>query len=192
MKTWTVTAIMIIGSVLGSPGTARAQTRGTEDPRAVEAYLMAASDYFRVSPQEVMVLSEWRLPAEEIPVVLFVARTAGVSPDVVVSFRMDGTPWRRLASRYSVGPGQLLLDLGGVASGTELAGAYQRFEGVPRNRWGGVELTDAEIIALVNIRFLAEHLRVSQARVLEARARGTSFVRIHWELDPAHGGAREP
>ena len=48
------------------------------DPEA--AYLRAVAEFFRVPASEMEIMRDWRLPADEIPVVLFLANRAGVSP----------------------------------------------------------------------------------------------------------------
>ena len=55
-----------------------------------EAYFRMVGGYFDVPPKEILILSEWRLPADEIPVVLFVARRASIPVDAVVAIAEEG------------------------------------------------------------------------------------------------------
>ena len=54
-----------------------AQAPGSD---TVASYYNAVGEYFRVPSSEIMILSEWRLAAEEIPVVLY---TAGQSLSLI-------------------------------------------------------------------------------------------------------------
>ena len=60
------------------PSSLEAQRRGPE-AHAVEAYYRTVGAALSVSLEEVRILGEWQLLPEEIAVVLFVARRAGVS-----------------------------------------------------------------------------------------------------------------
>ena len=63
-------------------------------------YFEAVADYFTVSPVEVSILGEWGMAVDEVPVVLFLARRAGVPPDMVVAQRQTGASWSEVAARY--------------------------------------------------------------------------------------------
>ncbi len=77
------------------PPEARAQ-----DQAAVASYYTAVGAHFKVPSSEIMILSEWRLPPEDIPVVLFVAGQGGISPEAVVALRRAGQDWSTIARRY--------------------------------------------------------------------------------------------
>jgi hypothetical protein len=57
-----------------------------------------------------------------------------------------------------------------------LASAYARFDATPRSDWPSIELSDPEVVGLVNIQFIGSALGVPPARVLEAAARTGSWV----------------
>lgn len=142
----------------------------------VEAYYRAVGDHFQVSFQEVSILSEWQLAPDEVPVVLFLASRGGISPDAVVALRRGGRGWAELASRYGVGAEDFHVPLGGGAAVGSLDRAYEQYEATPAASWGGIVLSDDEIVGLVNVRVLSEAANVSGARVLQARERAGSYV----------------
>ena len=84
--------VAVVGVSLCAASRASAQAPATE-----RAYYRAVAGYFRVTPEEVAILGEWDLRAEEVPVVLFVAGQAGVPPDFVVSLRPG---WPERANRF--------------------------------------------------------------------------------------------
>lgn len=140
---------------------------------ATEAYFGAVAEYFVLPRSEVAILSEWRLSAEEIPVVLFLARRAGVSPEAVVALRDAGRGWADLAGRYRLDAAQLHVPLPESAPAGALEGAYQRFRSLPAGRWKEIALTDAEIVGLVNLRLLSETLRRTPQEILAAAVSGS-------------------
>jgi len=157
----------------GSPSLS-AQEAGTA---ATRTYFGAVAEYFVLPRSEVDILGEWRLPAEEIPVVLWLARRGGVSPEAVVALRRSGQGWAALAGRYRMGPAQFHVPLPESAPAGPLAGAYERFRSLPAARWREIELSDADIVGLVNLRFLSETLRRAPVDVLAERSRG-SWVEV--------------
>lgn len=153
-----------------------------EDPAAREAYHRAVGDFFDVSDGEVTILREWQLPDEEIPVVLFVARRAGVSPEALVALRRGGRSWAELAGRYRVDASHFHVPLAEGAPAGVLSDAYQRFRSTPTGAWSSITLSDAEIVALVNLRLVARTLRMPAAEVLAAHSLASSFVDLYARL----------
>lgn len=148
---------------------------------ATQAYFGAVAEYFVLPRSEVDILGEWRLPAEEIPVVLWLARRGGVSPEAVVALRRSGQGWAALAERYRMGAAQFHVPLPESAPAGPLAGAYERFRSLPAARWREIDLSDADIVGLVNLRFLSETLRRAPQDVLAERS-GGSWVDVYARL----------
>lgn len=169
-----MTAIRRVGMVLAAagvlwPGSVAAQ--GGAAGR--EAYFGAVAEYFALPAAEVSILGEWRIPDEEIPVVIFLARKAGVSPEAVVALRRSGRGWSELAGRYGLGADQFHVPLGdGVPAGA-LTDAYARFRALPATRWGEVTLSDREVVGLVNLKVLAQTLGRSPEEILVRVGQGT-------------------
>ena len=128
------------------------------------AFLRAVAEHFGTPQQEVAVLAQWRLDMAEIPVVLFVADRAGVSPDVVISQRRRGEGWLVIARGYSVHAGDFHIPIDGDTG--FLAAVYERFSARAASDWDEVSLSDAEVVALVNVRFLSRHLDLPPDQVV--------------------------
>ena len=173
----TITVLFLLG-----PAVHQGQGAGGQE---ATAFLRAVGDHFGISAGEVAVLSRWRLPAGEIPVVLYLADRAGVSPDVVVAQRRRGESWMAIAGAYSVHAGDFHVQMDGPPG--VLAGTYERFNGRSASEWRGISLSDDEVVALVNVRFLSRFLRVSPARVAQELGGGRGMVDVFQRLG---GGGR--
>jgi hypothetical protein len=147
-----------------------------------DAYFRAVAEFFSMAAAEVAILSEWSLPSDEVPVVLFVARRAGVSPDALVALRRSGSPWAQLIGRYHLGAGHFHVPLAASADPGRLGGAYERFAEVSPERWSEVRLRDDEIIDLVNLRIVAQTLRMSPGDVLGRAVPGVTWVDLYGRL----------
>jgi len=167
---------VVCGAVLAGAGAVPASAQGGEAAEATRAYLRAVAEFFRVPADELRIFRQWRLEPEEVPVVLFVARRAGVSPDVVAGLRAGRRSWGELAARYGIGMGDLHVRPGGSLEGTRLEALYRALESRPRSRWDEVSVPDDAVVALVNARVLARVFGVAPAEVLRTAEREGGFV----------------
>ena len=90
----TIRRILALAFVVASTAGA-AEGQDTAGP-----YFRAVAEFFGVSAEEVDILREWRLDAQEVPVVLFVAGRSGVSPEALAQLRRSGRGWADLSARY--------------------------------------------------------------------------------------------
>jgi hypothetical protein len=163
----------------GVPGVVVAQ--GTQD-----AYFRAVAGFFDVPPSEVAILGDWPLPPDEIPVALFLARRAGVSPEAVVQLRRGGRDWAQLSARYRVDAAQLYVPLPDAAPAGVLQEAYDHYRAIPAASWSQVPLGDRDVVGLVNLRLLAQTLRMDPAEVLRAAGAGGSWAALYSRLIARH------
>jgi hypothetical protein len=126
--------------------------------------------------EEVVVVSDWDLDPDEVPVVLFLSRAAGVSPDALIGLRRGGRLWREVANRLGLGVRSFHLPLPEGEPLGFLARAYGEFRSRPPADWHQIELEDLEIIALVNLRVLSEQVGVTPLQVLRSREESGSFL----------------
>lgn len=159
-------------------GPAHAQERDA----ARADYFRAVAAFFNLPANEIAILADWDISADEIPVVLFVARRAGVSPEALVALRDAGDGWAELSRRYEVGPAAFHVPVRDDAAAGRLEDAYALFRSTPVGEWDTIRLSDDDIVALVNVRVISQALGLPAERVL-AETEGTgSFVRLHARL----------
>lgn len=163
----------LVAAVTVAPG-----VRG-QDVR--DAYFRAVAEYFDLPAAEISILGEWRMPADEIPVVLFLAHHAGVSPEAIVALRRSGRGWGELAGRYQVDAAQFYVPIPEGASAGILQSAYDRYRSVPTPNWSQVQLADRDIVSLVNLRVLSQTLHLAPEVVLAAADNG-SWVEVYARL----------
>lgn len=143
------------------------------------AYLRAVAEYFETPEAEVSLLADWNMSPDEIPVALFIATRAGVSPEALVALRSSGQSWTELTRRYRVGAGQLHVPFARVPTSGLLGAAYEQYQGRPPGEWSQVSLSDADIVALVNVRVLSSALGMGPDDVLERRTSAGSFAEVY-------------
>ncbi|MDH3424817.1 MAG: hypothetical protein OEN00_17595, partial [Gemmatimonadota bacterium] len=60
--------------------------------------------------------------------------------------------------------------------------AYRQYRSTPVAEWTTIRLTDDDIIALVNVRFISQSLKLPAERVLANTVGMVSFVELHARL----------
>lgn len=163
-------------AVLGGPSAAQERDAARVD------YFRAVAGFFNLPPTEVAILSDWELPPDEIPVVLFMARRAGVSPEALVALRDSGEGWSSLAERYRVHASALHVPVPDHAQIGRLESAYRLFRSTPVGEWSSIRLSDDDIIALVNVRVISQSLGLPAERVLVQTGSVTTFVELYARL----------
>ncbi len=147
----------------------------------VETYLRGVGEFFDVEAEEVSILGEWRLPADEIPVLLFFTQRTGVSSDALAALRRSGGSWADLANRFGLSTQAFHTSLPQERPGP-LSRVVSEYGSLPAARWRNLPLTDDEIIALVNLRFLVGYLQISPVAVMEGWERAGSLASAYRSL----------
>lgn len=184
MSTMTRTAVAAL-ALFACTSTGLQAQRTAQADRA--AYLRAVASFFRMPQNEVSILADWDLPLDQIPVALFIAGRAGVSPDAVVALHRTGHSWTDLATRYSVSAAALHVPIPETASAGPLQQVYARYRSLPAKQWSQIRLSNQDIVTLVNVRLLAQTLKIPPQQVLAAAAPGTSFVDVYANLIRSSG-----
>ena len=168
---------VLITASVASTG-ARAQERDS----GCGAYFEAVAGFFRMPPSEVAILGDWGIAPDEIPVVVFVARHAGISPEALVALRRSGRSWSDLVGRYGIGAPALHVPIRDQAPAGALAAVYERYRGTPVADWRTIPLSDADVVALVNVRVIAQTLELPAEEVIRRTGSVSSYVELYVQL----------
>ena len=161
---------------------ASTSAQAQERDSARGAYFEAVAGFFRMPPSEVAILGDWEIAPDEIPVVLFVARRAGISPEALVALRRSGRSWSDLIVRYGIGAPALHVPIRDQAPAGALAAAYERYRGTPVADWRTIPLSDADVVALVNVRVIAQTLGLPAEEVIRRTGSVSSYVELFAQL----------
>lgn len=164
-------------AVLAVPGGVGAQA----EPHRTE-YLGAVAEHFQLPADEVTILADWDIDTDEIPAVIFVSRRAGVSAEALVALRRSGRSWSELAQRYGIGAAALHVPVRDEAATGALTAAYDRYRGTPVGEWPSMRLSDADIVALVNVRMIAQVIGLSAEEVIRQTGSTSSYVELYARL----------
>lgn len=172
------------GILLAMMSFAAAASEAQQLSNAEQAYFRAVARYFQTPESELVILRNWGVPPDEIPVLLFVARRAGVSAEALVALRESGRSWTELCARYRIGARALHVPIHDSATTGRLSPLYSTFRDTPVERWGSIGLSSEDIVALVNVRVLSQSLGLPSDEIMRRTADSESFVELYAQLLP--------
>jgi hypothetical protein len=175
-----VLALSIVLALVMGVERVHAQTDFSVSAR-IGDFHVAVANYYRVPEREVIVIRERRIPDDEIPVVLFIAQRASVSPARIMELRLRGESWWNISVRFGLGPEVYYVPVA-VTPGPPYGRAYGHYKKKHRKQWSTIVLSDADVVNLVQLRFLSEHYRVPPERVIALRSSDRDFVAIHADV----------
>jgi hypothetical protein len=177
--------LVLASSVVVFAGSIGAASAHAQTAFSVSAHIgdfhVAVANYYHVPEREVIVIRERRIPDDEIPVALFIARHAGVPWMRVVDMRLRGDSWWNISVRLGVSPDVYYIPVA-VAPGPPYGRALGHYKNKHRKQWSTIVLSDADVVNLVELRFLSEHYKVPPERIIELRGKDRDFVAIHSEV----------
>lgn len=169
---------IIIYSVSKDDASAQ-DTVGTTVNKVVDFFATAAASYYGYPSREVIVLPQYGIAEEEIPVALYIARKAKVQPLTIVNLRKSGLSWMAIANRYHISPADFYFPATAEISSPPYGKAYGYYRNLPKKEWHTIVLDDDDIINLVNLRFISDSRHVSPVAVVEQRGQGRPFSHIY-------------
>ena len=167
---------LALGGVIAARG-AEAQTAYSVSA-SIGNFHVAVSNYYHVPEREVIVVRERRIPEDELPVVFFIAQRANVPAARIVDMRLRGDSWWDISVRFGLGADVYYVPVTVVRSGPPYGRAYGHYK-KPKKQWNTIALTDADVVNLVQLRFISDHYHVAPDRVIEMRERNVDFISIH-------------
>jgi hypothetical protein len=157
----------------GGGGVAHGQAGADRD-----AYVRLMSIHFELPSGEAERLLEGRLAADELPVVLFLARESGIAAPALVAMRRAGSAWSALGRRAGVGGDRFHVEIPDAAVDARVVRIQERFSATPRSGWAALDFTDDEVITLVHLQVLTRQFNVPVEQVLRARADAATWIEV--------------
>lgn len=157
----------------------------------IKGFYLAVGDYYHVPERDVARVRERKVSDEELPVVFFLAARANVAPGVIIDLRVgEGRSWLEIGARYGLGPDVYYVPLE-RDPGPPYGKAYGHFKNKPRKSWGEITLSDADVVNLVNLKFISGQYGCSPDEVVSMRAKGENFVGIQGKVKASKAKGKE-
>jgi hypothetical protein len=147
----------------------------------VKGFHLSVGEYYGAPARSVTIVAK-RLPEEEVPVAFFLATRAGVKASVIMNLRLGGMSWMDITLKYGLSPSIYY-----VKAGPPYGKAWGHLK-KPKKAWKTARFSDAEVVNLVNLRFVSEHHGISPSEVMKMRESGKGFVEINGKAKHKGGG----
>lgn len=156
----------------------------------LQNFYLAIGDYYRVPESRVVYVKQhYRLPDEELPVVFFLASRAHVDPSVIIDLRVrQRMSWLNITFHYGLTPEIYYVPVERV--GPPYGNAYGHYKKHKKD-YKKVVLVDADVVNLVNLRFMSEYHGVAAEVVMDRRGKGERFVVINDDFHKEKGKHRD-
>jgi hypothetical protein len=140
-------------------------------------FLNMTNEHYAVpEPTAVAVVNRCPRPQDDYPVVMFVARLSGRSPDAILAMRLHGAPWVDVFARAQVSPDVLF-----VGMDRDPGPPYGHAWGYWKKHGGSGDartaLSDEQIADLAKLQIVSGYYHVSPYSVISERQRGTTIER---------------
>ncbi len=162
---------LIIGLLGTSLGASSFDIGVSGSESGINGFSLSIGDYYRVPQQEVVVI-ERSIPRDEMSVVYFLARESHRDARYISDLRVRGGSWWDISLRLGLDPSTLYV----VDSHRHSGPPYGKAYGYSRDKRH--HLRDAEIIELVNVRFLSDYHHISPDDVIDRRRGGERYNHI--------------
>jgi hypothetical protein len=141
----------------------------------LRSFYLAVGDYYRVPEARITYVKQhYRVHDEELPVVFFLASRAHVDPSVIIDLRYrQRMSWLNITLHYGLTPEIYYVPVQRV--GPPYGNAYGHYKKHGKD-YRKVRLADADVVNLVNLRFMSEYHGVAAEVVMDRRGRGERFV----------------
>lgn len=178
MKVYHLASILFVSILLLSPALAQAG-------EAEDAFCEAVASYFSVTPAAVASVRTTGVSTEEIPVVFQVAGLTKTSPVSVATLRARGDSWQGITKVRNLGADAFYVMIGTQFSSKTYSPLIGKYKMVKADKWNKIELSDQDVVNLVNLKFIASHCDYSMFEVMKMRDNGDSFVTICAQVEMA-------
>jgi len=140
--------------------------------RGIDGFSLSIGNYYNVPRQEIMII-ERSIPREEMSVVYYLASRSHRDPHFITDLRLRGISWWDISLRLGLDPRTLYVVESRRHSGPPYGQAYGY------DKHNKYRLRDAEIVDLVNVRFLSDYHHISADDVIDRRRRGENYNNIN-------------
>jgi hypothetical protein len=163
-----------------------------EKSGGLDSYHLSIGNYFNVAEKEILICAKKNILEEELPVVFFTAQKSGKAPEVVAGLRAGGMSWMKIARQYNLSPRVFYVPIEGKVNQTPYKKIFEYYQG-NKSR---IQLSDADIVNLVNLKFMSDHYGHDPQEIIQMRSKGKTFPDIddtfrqkkedmHWDSDNA-------
>jgi hypothetical protein len=160
------------------------------DRDGIKEFYLSVGTHYGARETEIEKVRARSLPDDEMAVVFFLSNRMEVSPLFLVDLRLSGRSWLDITLKYGLSP-EIYFVKFASDPGPPYGKAWGHYKNTPRKKWHQIELSDPDIINLVNLKFLAEKYQCSPEKIVRMRKQGKSFANMNSEFKKAKAAKKQ-
>jgi hypothetical protein len=137
-------------------------------------YHLSMGNYFNVAEKEILSCGQKNILEEELPVVFLMAQKSGSAPEVIASRHAGGVSWMNMARHFNLSPRIFYVPTGGQVK----TAPYKKIYGNYQANKSRIQLSDPDIVNLVNLKFMSDHYGRDPREIIQMRSKGETFPDI--------------
>ena len=157
----------------------------------INLFYLAIGEQYQVPEKEVVIVRQQNIPDEELAVAFFLARQAKAAPDIIVQLRLKGKSWMEITADLGLEAGIYYVPLAHPVSKPPYGKAYGHYKNKRHGEWKTIHLADADIVNLVDLRFMSVRHGCSPDEIVQMRERGQTFMQINSDMLKGKGQIKD-
>jgi hypothetical protein len=163
----------------------------TATDQGLNSFYLAVGDFYSCPQQQVLAVKSHVHSEDELPVVFFFARSAHVSPDAIIALRTEGKSWMEITLHFGFSPEIFYVPVQGTP-GPPYGKAYGHYKNHKKSEWREIRFSDADVVNLVNLKFVSEHYDYAPEDVMKQRGSGKGFATISRDIEKSRTVSKAP
>lgn len=148
-------------------------------------YDEAICKYYGVKQAEVDAVRAQGLSDEDIPVAFHIAKRGKTSAERIASMHARGDSWSEIVHGRNMNPEIFYIPVSGEVDSFTYGPILGQYRATPDNQWRKLNLTDADVVNMVNLKMAASGYDYNIFKIMGLRDEGKGFVQICHEVKEA-------
>lgn len=154
------------------------------DRDGIKEFYLSVGTHYGAREADIEKVRARSLPDDEMAVVFFLSNRLQISPVFLVDLRLSGRSWLDITLKYGLSP-EIYYVKFASDPGPPYGKAWGHYKHTPKKKWHQIQLADADIVNLVNLKFFMEQYQCSPEQVVRMKKQGKSFAKMNGEFKKA-------
>lgn len=172
--------ILIVGLCVALSAACYSQTE-TENKLPNE-YYQAVAGYYAAPIEQITDFHDKGIADEDLPALFLISNRTEVPAEDIMEERLQEKSWAEIATEHGLKADAYYFMISGEITSDTYSPIFEKYSTLPDQNWDKIELSDEEIVNLVNLRFISSHYDYSVFEIMAMRDSGKDFVEMNSQV----------
>lgn len=145
-------------------------------------YKNAIAKYFEHDFAQVENMAAKGFSLEEVPVIIFSAQKTKLTTDNIIALYKGGQSWQNIIENNNANLNDFYFSISSQFKSKTYLPIFNKFKAFNSKAKGSADLSDKEIIDMVNLQFVTKHYDFNVFEIMAMRDYGKKFSRINADV----------